>query len=308
MSKIGELNPNTITTLDILAELCLKQGHLAEAEPLLVQSLERSRRAFGDHHLKTIRRWYDLARCHVDAGQFAKAASDLADAEAANPGDSWIWYRRGCVLACLPDEAAYRAHCDAMVKQMGQTQDAGAADRLVKTALLLPENGGRRASAAVLKQLGPAIQVLESNQTGPWQQLNLGVVKYRLGLYTEAAELLSKSRDDIGEAPGAATCGLYLAIALQAAGGRDAAAKEALQQALALIDKEMPKAGEDLGAGFFNWLVCQVALREAQHSWDCPMPDTRFVPSPAAVPATGPIAGSRLREPQDAPHAQNGCP
>jgi hypothetical protein len=92
-----------------------------------------------------------------------------------------------------------------------------------------------------------------------------GMGEYRAGHFEESIKWISKSREQLKNAPdGTATDDLFLAMAYQKL-GKAPEAKMYFQRARDVIDK-LPKAGvSDIGAtGVENWLICQTIYREAK--------------------------------------------
>ena len=77
---LGEEHPDTLSTMNHLATLYGRQGRYAEAEPLLVKTLEIQRRVRGAEHPETLR--------------FMNNLGDLAPPKAATPRPSRCWSRR----------------------------------------------------------------------------------------------------------------------------------------------------------------------------------------------------------------------
>jgi hypothetical protein len=114
--------------------------------------------------------------------------------------------------------------------------------------------------------------------------------KYRAGQYEDAIGLLKRSvaafEANPGDARGAPTPQLFLALALHASGADDTLVRDAVDKALVKMDKE------PLTSQYFqDRLVIEVALREARQVLKLPIPTTALTNPPATVPATQPAAG-----------------
>src|SRR5205823_10406698 len=89
-----------------------------------------------------------------------------------------------------------------------------------------------------------------------------GMLDYRAGRYAPAIESLERSRAMVSALPGA-TSDLFMAMAYQKIGKRDEAQSH-YKEAAKLVQLDRPRPGIDLIVTFENWLVEQIALREAQ--------------------------------------------
>ena len=69
----GEEHPETLDSMDYLAELYRKQRRYVKAEPLRARVLEVRRRVNGEEHLDTAHALNNLAALYTDQGKFAQA-------------------------------------------------------------------------------------------------------------------------------------------------------------------------------------------------------------------------------------------
>lgn len=70
---LGEKHPDTLATMNGLAELYQDQGNYARAEPLFVRALELRRQVLGEQHFDTLATMNDLATVYLNEGQYQKA-------------------------------------------------------------------------------------------------------------------------------------------------------------------------------------------------------------------------------------------
>jgi tetratricopeptide (TPR) repeat protein len=70
---LGEDHPDTLGSMNHLADLYGDQGRNDEAEPLLLEALETSKRVLGDDHPYTASTLYNLACLEVPLGNGTKA-------------------------------------------------------------------------------------------------------------------------------------------------------------------------------------------------------------------------------------------
>jgi len=70
---LGEEHPNTLTSMNHLANLYHSQGRLAEAEPLFLRTLEIQKRVQGEEHKNTLTSMSGLAALYESQGRYAEA-------------------------------------------------------------------------------------------------------------------------------------------------------------------------------------------------------------------------------------------
>jgi hypothetical protein len=90
-----------------------------------------------------------------------------------------------------------------------------------------------------------------------------GLVELRAGRFTQAVDLLTRSRDRTLRGASRVATGFYLAITMHQA-GNEAESAAALAAAAAEYEK-LPRLGDgDVGPDVDDWLLCQIARREAE--------------------------------------------
>jgi tetratricopeptide (TPR) repeat protein len=206
----------------------------------------------------------DRARLRVRAGQFEQAAADFQRGIELDPADHWPWFYRGCLLAYLGEEKAYRGHCAQMLSRFGNSPESHVLDCTVKTCSLLP--GGAGGDPQRLNQIANQVWAIggKEERNEHWFRLLKGVAEYRDDSPERAISWLTSSLSP--ELPHrTATAYLYLAMAHHRTGNA-AEAKEALAKAEDRVTRLVPKpgAGDLAEGGIENWLICQTALREAR--------------------------------------------
>ena len=207
--------------------------------------------------------YVNRAKLRVRAGLFKEAAEDFDRALARDPKDHWIWFHRGCLLAYLNDEAAYREHCAGMLARFGSSHDSHVLDCTVKTCSLISGAGG---DPAVLDKIASAVWSTDGKdeRKTSWFRMMKGMSQYRAGSYAAAVNWLTESLSpDLPHRT--ATAEAYLAMAHHRL-GKSAEAAHYLARAEDRVARLTPKPGVgDLAeGGIENWFVCQVALREAR--------------------------------------------
>lgn len=197
-------------------------------------------------------------------GRFAEADLALERLVETFPEEHWHWYLRACVLAYLGREDPYRALCRAMLDRFAGATDFGTLERTTKAALLLP--AAREDDVRRLLRL--AEQASQLAPESPWSALLKGLAECRAGHHTEAIEWLEKCRSapshDYGSAARVVAAAAYAALARQQS-GQVHAARADLEHASGQAAAALPQfdSGELNQGGIENWLIAQIALREA---------------------------------------------
>jgi WD40 repeat protein/tRNA A-37 threonylcarbamoyl transferase component Bud32 len=192
-------------------------------------------------------------------GDFQKARTQFAQAIQLNPSDLWAWYFQGCLLAYLSDGPAYQEHCKGMLARFGSTHDPLVADRVAKTCLLLPKLGGD------IKQLATLDDIAANSGGAPgydsWFTIGKGLAEYRADDFKAALKSLEKRSEKLLVISAEATMDFYLAMTLQKL-GRAKDAQDAMQRAEQEFENVAPLADAP-SIRFEDWLICQIARREA---------------------------------------------
>ena len=81
---LGDKHPDTLATMNGLAELYQDQGDYAHAEPLFVRGLELRRQVLGEEHPETLATMNDLATVYQNEGKYQQA----------EPAFVKVWYAR----------------------------------------------------------------------------------------------------------------------------------------------------------------------------------------------------------------------
>ena len=207
----------------------------------------------------------DLAAFEARFGHFAQSADDYARAIKLDPGRHWNWYYRGCLLAYLNDVSGYRDLCHPMLERFADATDPSILDRTVKTCLLLPAEPSPPGSANPLDLAVRALhQAGDDANLKAWFSLCHGMALYRHGDF-QAAKAPLQAALTPAEATRRPMATLVLAMADHRL-GREHDARQRLAEATRELDQNLPNAtdGDLDGVGVENWLMCQVARREAE--------------------------------------------
>ena len=277
---VGNAQPVTLAALALLVQNDRQIGREPEAESLFNEWAEttvandtsklatkglapaEASKAFNERGLTLTR-----------LGRFRAGETDFAQALALDATDHWPWYYRGCLLAYLKDEDAYRSHCKAMLEKFGGSEDKNILERTAKTCLLLPAAGDPKQLLAMAERALP--QAGEDKDLRAWFDLCKSLALYRAGDFANCVEWAEKCKvADTGFPPRAASADLLMAMSQERSDHHDDAVAS-LKRAVAIIDT-LPKAGtQDIEAGGLeNWLICQTLLREAREVVHADAPTT----------------------------------
>jgi tetratricopeptide (TPR) repeat protein len=232
----------------------LRQSRWDEELTKLTQVVEQHP---GDPHALAPRAAWLLAH-----GRFAEADLDLKQLLQLQPDDHWHWYYRACLLAYLGNEREYREHCRAMLDRFPDPTDGPTLDKFTKSALLLPDGAADDVQELALR----AERAMVDLGPNPWSTLLLGLAEIRAGRYAKAIESLEKC----GAAPAdgcparVVAANAYAAIALFHE-GRPQESQVYLDRATHQAKHDLPQldSGKLNSGGVENWLIAQIALREA---------------------------------------------
>jgi Flp pilus assembly protein TadD len=217
-----------------------------------------------------------LLRRRADAlmrgGRFEEAERDFARLIEFDAKEHWFWYLRACMLAYLRREEDYRSHCRALLKQFPGGETGFTAERVTKSALLLP--GGIGGDVPELARR--AEELLTQNGENAWNQHLAGLAYYRAGRFEEAIPLLQKT--GAPEHPNRSPGRLVSANALLAMAyhrlGRAAEARAAFERCEAIVAGDLVPRGMGNIQSPENWLVAHTLRREAGALLNCTGPAT----------------------------------
>jgi WD40 repeat protein/tetratricopeptide (TPR) repeat protein len=201
-------------------------------------------------------RGHQLAR----RGEWRAALADYREGLARDPSNSLAWMGAATLYLQLGDGEGYRRHARSMLDAFGATDDPTIAERTAKIGLLTPpppEDAPRLialAERAVTRGAGTSLR--------PWAQLARGMAAYRDGQFAAAVEILLAAGDANASPCITPTAALFRAMA-ESRLGHVEAARTRLDDARRALEAIAPPAA-DLGAAWHDWLICQVALREAE--------------------------------------------
>ncbi len=240
--------------------LALTRGRATTSAPAPVISatgaLDRAIVSQPENPALRFRRGHLLAR----RGAWSAALVDFREGLARDPRDTAQWMGSATLYLQLGDVPGYRRHVHAMLDQFGTTTDPGTAERTAKIGLLTapsPEDGVRLTALAEL-----AVNRGAGTPLLPWYQLARGMAAYREGQFAKAGKYLGPASESITNGHIKPAAELFRAMA-DARLGQGGSARTRLEEARRALEAIAPPS-TDLGAGWHDWLISQIALREAE--------------------------------------------
>jgi hypothetical protein len=191
---------------------------------------------------------------------FQEAAVEYERAMRVAVSDHWAWYVRAALLAYLEHDYAYEAHCREMLARFGGATGRPAV-RIAKACLLRPVSGF---DLAALQKTAIDARARDLHPKDvAWDEMAIGMAEHRLNHPRAAVDHLTLCVKALQSTPGGAAADFYRAINLQRLGKTDEATQ--VFDGATRTMGELPSPGQgDLGeSGIENWLIAQVAQREA---------------------------------------------
>jgi hypothetical protein len=161
----------------------------------------------------------------------------------------------------LGDVEGYRRHARGMLDAFGSTDDPMAAERTAKIGLLMAPSPEEAARLTALAEL--AVTKGADSPVLPWFQLARGMAAYRDGQLAAAADRLQKVRSSTGASVQCETAALLFVAMSHSRLGRLPDARAALETARRSLQVS-PRPADEGGEHWHDWLISQIALREAE--------------------------------------------
>ena len=211
-----------------------------------------------------IRTRTERGNAHAENARWDEAAAEYAALVQLQPDDHLLWYRYACLCLQRGDVERHRRCCVALLERFAGTADASIAHRVALACVLRP---------GAVSDLKIPTQLAERGVAGAprdgWHLLTLGAAHYRAGRHAEAINRLREALKAARANPdgyryASILSRLFLAMAYHSAGQTEGA-REWLDQAVQVIDLDLPRAGRvPLGYSWHDWIMCQVIRREAE--------------------------------------------
>ena len=208
----------------------------------------------------------DRGNKYARLGHFREATDDFIKAVELAPVNHRYWHDGLMpLLLQLGDEEGYRRRLKQELSHFSKA-DGVVAHRVAKDALAIPIEPEQLKLAVML-----ADRALATGARWAGCQTK-GMAEYRSGHYPEAIRVLNEGRQLVNGYQQAID-DLFIAMSCERVGDRQAA-QSALGRATRAMES-FPKAGEgDLG-GYPDWILCQLARREAEMLISGKSPSTR---------------------------------
>jgi tetratricopeptide (TPR) repeat protein len=192
-------------------------------------------------------------------GRFDDARPVLGKAIQANPDDPANYYTRGILAAWLNDRPTHRADSAELIRRYADASAPELRERATKAAILIPDSGY---DPAAIDRLIDGALADGRGALVPWFTLTKGMIEFRAGRYESAVTWLERARKLLESPVYQATVESYSALALHKL-DRSEQAKAAWNAASSLWNQRLPKPGKDDLGDVDNWLIAQIARREA---------------------------------------------
>jgi serine/threonine protein kinase len=271
---LGTDHPSTLNAMTSLADCYRAQGNQDAAAELMAAArtiYQRQRMEALDRQIaeaskklqaepRNAQLLAERAYLYGRRGRFGEAAAENRRVVELNPTNHWGWFYGGCLLAYLGDEKAFQAHCQGMFERFQNFTQREIGERTAKTCLLLPSD--RKTTDRFVELIDRALRP-DPSAANPWFYIAKGMAEYRTDHFDEALNWFAQAKKQLTDPTALATCDLFGAMAHHRLGHTDDA-QAGFRHALNRIEREIPKADvDDLGEGIENWLICQIARREA---------------------------------------------
>jgi WD40 repeat protein/serine/threonine protein kinase len=194
-------------------------------------------------------------------GRWQAAAADYARGLKLDPSNQENWYHSAAVSLEQGARDAYRRQCAEMQRRFGTTNNPQIAERTAKICLLVPDAAGDRGLLFRLAQR--AVTRTERSGIYPHFQWVKGLADYRAGRFKEALAWLRKSQERLPGPVFKMQAQLLVGMSLYRLGQRDAA-RQALAEAVRVMERHAPRQGGDRGVVWFDWAFCQTIRGEAE--------------------------------------------
>ena len=238
----------------VLGSITGTPGGLHRAEALLDQIVTPAVRGRAEYADVIATR----AEVYARDGKWQIAAQDATQAAKLRPG-SYRYHLLAPLLAATTNIPAYRELCSEIVARFGNTQDFRVADPMAKDCLILPSASVDLKVVAAMAN----VAVTMGKGQGPdyFFQCCEALAQYRLGNYSEAIKWAQESAIDPFPYSQAEACAV-LAMAQYKSGNAEAA-RQALKHCNEVIDRQLPKPGENLGQDWRDWIIARTLRTEA---------------------------------------------
>jgi eukaryotic-like serine/threonine-protein kinase len=245
----------------------LQDNHrLQDATAVMGARLDLRRKIFAkivEQNPKSAAAYYNLGDALARFGRWDEALAAIDKAAELEPANHWYVYHAAPLYLRAGDVAGYRRACRAMLERFQNTQTPEVADRTAKTCLLLPD--AVPDFDRVQKLADRAVSGTEKHPYYHWFVFAKGLAEYRAGRFAEAVKWLNRFGPNADGGHSDASAFAVLAMAQDRLGQKQPA-HAALHSAQTIFAAKRPDpgAGRPFDSGWYEWLHCEVFLREAE--------------------------------------------
>jgi hypothetical protein len=180
----------------------------------------------------------------------------------------------------------YERFCEMTIDNFATTTNGDAAGRILKTCLLLPQDENLMEQ---LRPLGAAEEehfLPQDPKTFPgWAAIPVGLWRYRLGDFGQAAEWCHRSLDERDKTTAQmATLRIILAMSFYQSGQKDEARSQ-LARGREVVESKFKKGldrGNGLLGSWYDWVFARILQREAEALIEGASPPADSPPAPSA--------------------------
>jgi tetratricopeptide (TPR) repeat protein len=262
-------------TISALFEILLSVGDQAEVERLFHQVLTPE--ALGEHPNRSL-----LHACgdyYARTGQWNKAADVFSQMIELDPENHHPYQALAALYVQLGDVPAYRRFCQQIRAQFGSvTNDPSIADRMAKSCLILPPDGGDLGTEV---RLANVTVTFDANSAAtPWFQFCKGLAEYRQGNFNAAREWMQRVLLRINDGS-TRDVEAYMVLTMAEHGlNQHKAAQQDFAQGVALAASRLSSLESgDIESGWTDWIVAHALMREAENLICTPPYDVAEPPS-----------------------------
>jgi Tetratricopeptide repeat len=260
---VGPDHPDTLMSMNSLANSYRDMGMPAEALKLYVETLALREAKLGPDHPDTLDTMNYLAASYQALGRWDEALAACDRAIALGTDDHDIWNHAASLWARTGDRAGYRDHCRRMLDRFGPTTDPIIAERTAKACLLVPLGGSEQVAACDLADR--AVARAQGHWVQPWAEATRGLAAYRRERFSDAVAWADRC---LARGPGdwnrELPSHLVRAMALARLGRRDAAGAAWAQSSDLYRTKVANPGGRAAGGDWHDQVICEVLRREAE--------------------------------------------
>jgi serine/threonine protein kinase len=203
-----------------------------------------------------------LARCEARArsGRWTHAASDATVLLAHDPDNHENFHTLAPLLVQLGNLAEYKRLCRTILAKFSGTTNPVVADRMAKDCLILPSSEVDAESTAALAD--EAVNHRSPPSTSPYFDFCKALGEFRIGHYEEAIRWAQLPAH--GQYPNPKASATAVIAMSRFKLGQPDPARTSLSNCNAIIEKQLPRADQDLGTDWRDLIIAHSLRDEAE--------------------------------------------